>query len=243
MFDQTFVDTQGQSRKPWTVGISLAAQTGLVSVAILVPLMHPEILHPRLDTPIFVVLKQLKQQQPREVKTTAAPVRSAPHAFVGPTRVPEKIFKVADLSSAAEPDNVALVGPAGNFGTGAIIPGFTAGAIPDNPPPQERPAMKRAPVASGPVVVSLGVQSAKLIFGPKPAYPPLAKASRTQGTVKLEAVIAPDGTIRNLRPISGPPLLTKAAMDAVQQWRYQPTLLSGKAVEVLTEIDVVFTLN
>jgi len=43
--------------------------------------------------------------------------------------------------------------------------------------------------------------------------------------------------------ITGPPLLTRAAMDAVQQWRYQPTLLNGNAVEVLTEIDVVFTLN
>ena len=103
--------------------------------------------------------------------------------------------------------------------------------------------VKRAPAPSGPVVVSTGVQSAKLISGPRPPYPPLAKASRTQGTVRLEAIIAPDGSIKNLRSLSGPPLLIKAAMDAVQQWRYRPTLLNGNAVEVLTEIDVVFTLN
>jgi protein TonB len=157
--------------------------------------------------------------------------------------VPERIAKVVDIAAAPEPENFAMAGPSSNIGTGAIIPNFMGNAIPDNPPPQAKPVVRKAAVASGPVVVSTGVQSAKLTFGPKPTYPSLAKASRTQGTVKLEAIIAPDGSIRNLRLIGGPPLLTRAAMDAVQQWRYQPTLLNGNAVEVLTEIDVVFTLN
>jgi len=243
MFDQTFVDMHSETRKPWTVGVSLLAQTGLVAIALIVPLMHPEILRPKVDIPIFVVLKQLKQQPPKEVRTAVMPVKAAPHAFVGPTKVPERIAKVVDLASAPEPENFAMAGPSSNIGTGAIIPNFTGNAIPDNPPPKPKPAVKKAAAASGPLVVSTGVQSAKLTFGPKPAYPPLAKASRTQGTVKLEAIIAADGSIRNLRVISGPPLLTRAAMDAVQQWRYQPTLLNGNAVEVLTEIDVVFTLN
>lgn len=242
MFDQTFVDTHAQSRKPWTVGVSLAAQSGLVAIALILPLMHPEILHPKLDTPIFVILKQLKQQPP-EVKTAIAPVKAAPHAFVGPTKVPERIAKVVDLSIAAELDNFAFAGPSSTIGTGAILPGFAPNAIPDSPPPRSKPVVRKPPVLSGPVVVGTGVQSAKLVFGPKPPYPPLAKASRTQGTVKLEAIIARDGAIKNLRYISGPPLLMKAAMDAVQQWRYHPTLLNGDAVEVLTEIDVVFTLN
>jgi protein TonB len=242
MFDQTFVDTLTETRKPWTVGVSLLAQSGLVAVALIVPLMHPEILHPKLDLPIFVVLKQLKQQQPKEVRTAVTPVKAAPRAFVGPARVPEHIAKVVDISAAAEPENFALAGPSTNIGTGAILPNFTENSLPDNPPPQPKPVPRKA-AASGPLAVSTGVQSAKLAFGPKPAYPPLAKASRTQGTVKLEAIIAPDGSIGNLRVITGPPLLTRAAMDAVQQWRYQPTLLNGNAVEVLTEIDVVFTLN
>jgi len=244
MFDQTFVDTHSETRKPWTVGVSLVAQAGLVAIALIVPLMHPDILHPKLDMPIFVVLKQLKQQPPpKEVKTAVTPVKAAPHAFVGPTKVPDRIAKVVDIAAAPEPENFAMVGPSSNIGTAAIIPNFTGNAIPDNPPPQPKPVVRKAAAVSGPLLVSTGVQSAKLTFGPKPAYPPLAKASRTQGTVKLEAIIAPDGSIRNLRVISGPPLLTRAAMDAVQQWRYQPTLLNGNAVEVLTEIDVVFTLN
>ena len=63
MFDQTFVDTHSETRKPWTVGVSLVAQGGLVAIALIVPLMHPDILHPKLDMPIFVVLKQLKQHK------------------------------------------------------------------------------------------------------------------------------------------------------------------------------------
>jgi periplasmic protein TonB len=88
-----------------------------------------------------------------------------------------------------------------------------------------------------------GVQSAKLIFGPKPLYPPIARAARTQGTVRIQAVIARDGSIQHLQVVSGPPLLIAVALEAVQRWRYQPTLLNGQPVEVITEIDVNFTLQ
>jgi protein TonB len=87
------------------------------------------------------------------------------------------------------------------------------------------------------------VESARLIFQPRPEYPPLAKMARIQGVVKLDALISKDGTIEQLKAISGHPLLVHAAMTAVQQWRYQPTLLNGEAVEVATEIDVNFTLQ
>ena len=81
-----------------------------------------------------------------------------------------------------------------------------------------------------------------MIFAAHPEYPPLAKMARIQGTVRLDAVISKDGTIQDLKVISGHPLLVRAALDAVQRWRYQPTLLNGDAVEVATEIDVNFTL-
>jgi protein TonB len=82
-----------------------------------------------------------------------------------------------------------------------------------------------------------------LIYQPKPVYPPLARAARISGTVRLTAVIARDGTIQHLQLISGPPLLTAAALEAVAKWRYKPTLLSGEPVEVITEILVNFTLS
>jgi protein TonB len=66
--------------------------------------------------------------------------------------------------------------------------------------------------------------------------------ARIQGTVRLEAIISKDGTIQDLHTVSGHPLLIKAAIEAVSRWRYQPTLLNGEPVEVVTEVDVNFTL-
>ena len=77
----------------------------------------------------------------------------------------------------------------------------------------------------------------------QPLYPALAKQARIQGTVRLQAVIAKNGSVEELQVISGHPLLVQAALDAVKQWRYRPTLLNGEPVEVVTTIDVVFTLS
>jgi protein TonB len=84
---------------------------------------------------------------------------------------------------------------------------------------------------------------AKLVKQVIPIYPQLAKNARIYGVVHLVGIIGKDGTIRNLQLISGHPMLAKAALDAVAQWVYQPTLLSGEAVEVICPIDVNFTLN
>jgi protein TonB len=91
--------------------------------------------------------------------------------------------------------------------------------------------------------VSTGVQAAKLIAQVTPVYPTLAKQARVTGTVRLTAIIGRDGAIRNLQVMSGHPLLTPVALEAVKQWRYQPTLLNGEPVEVITQIDVNFTLS
>ena len=87
------------------------------------------------------------------------------------------------------------------------------------------------------------VQQAKLLAQPRPVYPPLAKQARISGTVRFTAIIGRDGTIQNLTMLSGHPLLVAAATEAVKQWRYQPTLLNGEPVEVVTQIDVNFTLS
>jgi protein TonB len=87
------------------------------------------------------------------------------------------------------------------------------------------------------------VIAAKLIYQPKPDYPQLARLTRTQGDVEFEAIIGKDGGIEQLKVVRGHPLLVKAAFDAVRQWRYQPTLLNGEPVEVLTEITVTFKLG
>jgi TonB family protein len=87
------------------------------------------------------------------------------------------------------------------------------------------------------------VQQTKLVLQPRPTYPPEAKLAHIQGVVKLNAIIAKDGTIQNLEVISGEPALVQSALDAVKQWVYQTTLLNGQPVEVMTEIDVNYTLT
>ena len=87
------------------------------------------------------------------------------------------------------------------------------------------------------------MQAAAKLRGVNPSYPPLAKQARIQGHVVFEAIIGRDGTIQNLRLVSGHPLLVPAAQAAVSQWLYHPTLLNGEPVEVMTSIDVNFTLS
>jgi periplasmic protein TonB len=82
-----------------------------------------------------------------------------------------------------------------------------------------------------------------LVHQVQPKYPMPAKISHVHGEVVLRAIIAKDGTIDSLRVISGHPLLTGAAIDAVKQWRYRPYMLNGQAIEVETQIIVNFTLG
>jgi TonB family protein len=87
------------------------------------------------------------------------------------------------------------------------------------------------------------VEAAKLISNPSPVYPSLAREKQIQGDVLLHAIIGMDGGVKHLSVISGDPSLTQASLDAVRQWRYQPTLLNGDPVEVDTTIKVTFSLD
>jgi protein TonB len=158
-----------------------------------------------------------------------------------PTVIPKTIAQIRDEPNVPQAAAVGVVGgvPGGMFGgtpggvLGSIITG--AAAAPPPPPPPQAATPKRIRVGGQ-------VEKAKGIFQPTPEYPPLAKMARIQGTVRLEAIISRDGTIQDLKVLSGHPLLVKAALEAVQRWRYQPTLLNGEPVEVITEIDVNFSL-
>jgi TonB family protein len=95
----------------------------------------------------------------------------------------------------------------------------------------------------GRIKVGGNVQGAMIVSKVPPVYPALAKQAAVSGVVQLSAVLAKDGTVQELHVLSGPPLLIQAAMDAVKQWVYRPTLLNGNPVEVETTIDINFTLN
>ena len=87
------------------------------------------------------------------------------------------------------------------------------------------------------------VQAQNLIHKVQPIYPPEAKQNRVQGVVRFSVMIGKDGKVQNLTLVFGDPVLAEAAREAVQQWVYKPTLLNGAPVEVVTLVDVNFTLS
>ncbi len=150
----------------------------------------------------------------------AAPGGAAPQLPTVESKGPE----LQNAPSSVQPETPGHIG------------GVIGGALSSVPLPPNAARPKRIRVGGQ-------VEASRQIFAPKPEYPPLAKMARIKGTVRLEAVISKDGTIQELKPISGHPLLLMAALEAVSRWRYQPTLLNGEPVEVATEIDVNFSLG
>jgi len=118
-------------------------------------------------------------------------------------------------------------------------PATTSVALPK--PEADRPTARAA--TSKRLRVPGEIEAAKLTSRTVPEYPQIAVMARIQGLVRLQAVVGQDGTIQDLRVLSGPPLLLKSAIDAVSKWRYQPTRLKGKPVEVETEVDVNYALK
>ena len=240
MFEQTFISSGPTARRPWPVAASLALQTTFVAAVLAVPLFQTVKLAWRPPAPlVFVPVK------PRVVEAVQVQIASKQvvnlrpvfrPSFVAPARIPEKI------TADAGPDPVPYLPQ----GTGASYSDPLAGITESVQVAREAP-VKQAATGPAPkptmLRVGTGVQAAKLIRQVKPIYPQLARAARMSGMVRLQAIIAPDGRIRNLQLIDGPPLLVSAALDAVKQWRYEPTLLNGEPVEVITSIEVNFTLS
>jgi protein TonB len=159
--------------------------------------------------------------------------------MMAPTVIPKKVNIIKEEELPPDVGAVGVVGgvPGGMPGgsAGGVLGGII-GSTGGGPPPPPKPVQSRIRVGGN-------VQAAKLIRQPLPVYPQIAKTAHISGTVILHAIIAKDGTVQEVQYISGPPLLMRSAMDAVKQWRYQPTTLNGEAVEVDTTISVVFTLG
>ncbi|MEJ7606196.1 MAG: energy transducer TonB [Bryobacteraceae bacterium] len=163
---------------------------------------------------------------------------------MAPKQIPKDIamIKEDELPAAA---SVRVVGGVHGGIPGGAPGGVIGGIVSSTAPPPPPPKAEEKPKPAAPKAIRVGgnVQAAKLINQPKPQYPPLARQARIQGIVRFNAVIGRDGSIENLVMVSGHPLLVPAATEAVRQWKYQPTLLNGDAVQVVTQIDVNFTLS
>jgi len=215
--------------------VSLVGQLALIGVALVIPLLYT------LEIPIADLTNRIllvaptppPPPAPEPRQRTAAPAPKPPTRFEtqlkAPREIPEEIAIVNDVENSATIPGKGLGGLTGGVPGG--IPGGVLSLVGHG-------SMSVLPPV--PIRVGGNVQAARLTNRVLPVYPDEASEERLEGTVKLEATVTREGTIRELRVIEGHPLLAEAAMAAVRQWIYRPTLLNGSPVEVLTLVTISF---
>ncbi len=108
------------------------------------------------------------------------------------------------------------------------------------PTPSPSPAPDESAKPPRKLRVSQSVMEGNLIHKIEPRYPQMARIAHIQGDVLLTTIIDKQGDVKNLRAVSGHPILIQAALDAVRQWKYKPYLLNGEPVEIETTITIKF---
>jgi protein TonB len=225
-----------------TTTLSFVLQICLVGILVLIPLLYTEAL-PKQQLMTFLVAPPPPPPPPpppaavpqRVVKVVQTDIING--ELRTPTKIPKKVEMIKE--EEAPPPVMASAGVVGGVPggvPGGQMGGVIGGIISSTPVAVPKVATPQR------VRVSQGVSQGLLIHRVQPMYPPLARQARIQGTVVLQAEISKDGTIENLRLISGHPMLAPSAIEAVKQWRYKPYFLNGEPVAVETQITVNFTL-
>jgi protein TonB len=241
MFADSFCDSTLATfpRRTWTTLMSFGVQVVGVGILLLIPLIYTEGL-PALRW----MTAPLPTPAPLTAAVPAPRIRNSGASrsevfngiLVQPPHIPLVTLQVDDRNVLpAPPDAEIGPGPGGPIGSpkGVLNPIYSASTfVPPLPP---KPTARPARIST--------MMEGNLIHRVQPTYPPLAKTAGIQGTVVLRAIISKEGTIENLTVQSGPPLLVKAALEAIAQWRYRPYLLNGDPFEVETQVTVNFVLN
>ena len=242
MFEDSLIESGGRlkTKRGLTTTISVIFQIGLLMVMILIPLIFTEAL-PKQQLMTFLVAPPPPPPPPPPAAAPVKIVKQIQTDIVNgqlrtPTKIPEKVQMIKE--EEAPPPAMASTGVVGGVPGG--VPGGSMGGVMGS-------ILSSTPVAVPHVAtpqrvrVSQGVSAGLLVRKVNPNYPPLARQARIQGQVLLQAEISKDGSIQNLRLISGHPMLAPAAIEAVKQWKYKPYLLNGEPVEVETQVQVNFT--
>ena len=245
MFEDSLIESGGRlkTKRGATTAISFILQALLVGVLVLIPLIFTEAL-PKQQLMTFLVAPP--PPPPPPPPPAAAPVKIVKQIqsdlvngqLRTPTKIPQKVQMIKeDEAPPPEMSTGGVVGGVPGGVPGGQMGGVIGGIISSTPVAVPKVATPQR------VRVSLGVSQGLLVKRVQPNYPPLARQARIQGTVLLQAEISKDGTIENLRLISGHPMLAPAAIEAVKQWRYRPYMLNGEPVAVETQVQVNFTLS
>ncbi len=240
MFDEMVVSSPNAKRtnKPWTVILSMIFQTAFLAVLILIPLIYTEAL-PKTMMATLLVAPPPPPPPPPPPMAQVVHVKPQVHLMdagklVAPKVIPKDIKIIKEDAPDMSGMQGGVAGGVAGGQMGGVIGGVIGGVGAAPPPP--KPTQTRIRQGGN-------VTAAKLLNRVQPLYPPLARQTRISGTVRLHAIIGKNGGVEQLEVMSGHPLLVQAALDAVKQWRYQPTQLNGEPVEVDTTIDVIFSLN
>jgi len=226
--------------------LSSLIQAALLTAAIVLPLFASQTIPAFRSEPRLPGLKGIRVVDTRPPGRQATPQRDRHRPPIGifqPREIPDRIPPAEVDSESVAPSASVTPGEPGCpicSEDGVLPPEMFDRSMRVAPAPK---APAPDPRGRGPVRVSQPVQEAKLIHRVPPRYPPLAVQTRREGRVELHAIIATDGTMRELKVLSGDMIFIQDTLDAVSQWRYQPTLLGNEPVEVQTRITVIFVLN
>jgi protein TonB len=243
MFEDSLIESGGRlktKRGAWTF-FSFALEAVLLGVLVLIPLLFTEAL-PKTQLMTFLVAPPPPPPPPPPAAAVPTIVHHVQTDLINgqlrtPTKIPEKVQMIKEEEAPPMMASGGVVGGVPGGIPGGQMGGVIGGIISSTPVAVPRVATPQR------VRVSQGVTQGLLIKKVQPNYPPLARQARIQGPVLLQAEISKDGTIENLRLISGHPMLAPSAIEAVKQWRYKPYILNGEPVEVETQITVNFTLG
>src|SRR6266567_3740794 len=234
MFEDSLVESGGRLRtsRGKTAAFSFGLQAVIIGIMVLIPLLFTEALPKAQLMMSLVAPPPPPPAAVKIVKTVQTDLVNG--ALRTPTKIPKKIEMIKE--EEAPPPSMGVVGGVPGGVPGGSMGGVMGSIIGGTPTAVPKVAVQR-------IRVSQGVVAGLVIHKVQPNYPQLAKTARVQGNVQLAALIGKDGTIQNLHVLSGHPLLTQAALDAVKQWRYKPYILNGEPVEVDTQITVIFSLS
>ena len=214
------------NRKWYTVPVSLLSHCAVVAAVIVVPLLATDALPaPFEGIDPFIILEPVVPPPP-----PLPPQKQ----IIKPEPIYAEVPVVAPTGFHPEPPEI-IRDPVDTRGDSVIIGvGDVTDVITPPPPPPE---------TQKPLRVGVEIRQPQKVREIAPVYPAIAQAARVQGIVIIEATIGADGQVINARVLRSVPLLDAAALDAVRQWQYTPTLLNGVPVPVIMTVTVQFTLS
>jgi protein TonB len=255
MFETATLSYGSSGKRVWTTAMGLTGQALLVACALLAPMISPQAL-PRVAWLVSIAPPGPPPPPPLPPGQQSATHSPAPVSqfrngiLLIPKTIPKGPMILEDPELPAFSDGPGVPGgvPLGREGgaPGGILSDLLSSAartLPVLRPPDtvHHDVPKPAATVAPPRITT--VKMASPIRRVDPVYPALARQARVSGTVELLGVLGVDGRIHELKVVRGHPLLVKAAIEAVRQWVYEPTLLNGQAVEVSAPILVNFILN